>query len=216
MGGGQGYLLVGVLGALVGGAELAARYRDDPGRSLFRPAAIVYILVNVAGSLLALYAIRALEWDFGVERGPGRSLVQVLIAGVGAITLFRTKLFSAAVRGETHAWGPSRLLDLLLGVSDREIDRDQARTRSQVVAEVMAQVSFAKAYAVLPTYALGLLEGTSDEEQEELGRDVKALVEDTTMDDASKAQALGIAVIRLTGPDLLRQAVTALGNSIRR
>lgn len=216
MSGWPGYLVVGLLGALVGAAEIAARYRDTPGRSLVRPAAAMYIGVNGAGSVLALFTIRTLGWDFGVEAASGRHLVQVLVAGLGAIALFRTKLFSAAYRDETHPWGPSRLLELLLGVSDREIDRNQARTRSEVVAEVMSGVSFSKAYAILPTYALGLLEGTSDEEQRRLAADVKALVEDSTMDDASKAQALGVALIRLTGPDLLRQAVTALGDSIRR
>lgn len=216
MAGGLGYLFVAFLGTLVGVAELAARYRDDPARSLRRPAALLYVTVNTAGSLLALAGVRAFGWDFGVEQASAREFVQVLVAGLGALTLFRTKLFSAAYRDETHSWGPSRLLELLLGVSDREIDRDQASMRSRVVAEVMSEVSFAKAYAILPTYALGLLEGSSDEEQRRLAADVKALVDDATMDDASKAQALGVAIIRLTGPDLLRQAADALGGSIRR
>jgi len=216
MSGWPGYLVVGLLGVVVGAAELAARYRDDPGRSLRRPPAAVYIAVNAAGSLLALFTIRTFGWDFGVESASGRNLVQVFIAGFGAIALFRTKLFSAAYRDEAHAWGPSRLLELLLGVSDREIDRGQASTRSEVVAELMSDVSFSKAYAILPTYALGLLEGASEEEQLRLAADVKALVDDTTMDDASKAQALGVALIRVTGPDLLRQAVNALHESIRK
>lgn len=209
------YLLVALLGTIVGATELAARYRDDPGRSLLRPAAALYIATNAAGSLFALYAIRALNWDFGVEDASGEALVQVLVGGLGAIALFRTKLFTAAYRDESHAWGPSRLLEQLLSVSDRSVDRGQAQTRSAIVADVMAPISFEKAYSVLPTYALGLLEGTSAEDQSRLAADVKALLEDNTMDDPSKAQALGVALIRLTGPELLRQAVTALGASIR-
>ena len=215
MSGVAGYVVVALLGAVVGGAELASRYRDDIGRSLVTPAAAAYVAANAGGSLAALYAARTLDWDFGVGAGAGQDLVRTAVAGLGALALFRTKLLSASFRGETHAFGPSRLLEQLLAVSDREIDRRQADARSRAAAEAMAGVSFAKAYGLLPAYVMGLLESVAEEDQERLSGEVEALFSDRTMDDAGKAAMLGVAVIRLAGPDLLRQAVTALGPSIR-
>ncbi len=79
----------------------------------------------------------------------------------------------------------------------------------------MSRVSFAKAYVILPTYLLGILDNVSKEDQERLADDVKALTDDRTIDDKAKALALGVAVIRLAGPNLLREAVVALGDSIQ-
>jgi hypothetical protein len=209
-----GYLVVAFLGGLVGATELANRYRDDPLHSVLTPAAAIYIIVNAGASASALYIVRAFGWDFG-NTGESRDLMQILVAGLGSIALFRTKLFSAAYRGETYAWGPSRLLEQLLSISDRQVDRRQAKERSATVSEVMAGVSFKMAIAVLPAHALGLLENATVEDQKRLADDIKSLREDTFMDDASKAQLLGMAIIRLTGPILLRQAVNALGDSIK-
>lgn len=209
------YALVGLTGSLVGGAELASRYSDEPLKCLTRPAALTYVAVNAAGSLLALYAIRVFGWGFGTKPGDGRMLTQVLIAGAGALTLLRTRLLSASDQAGSSTPGPSRLLEQLLRLSDRQSDRQQASDRTAVVSEVMSRVSFAKAYVILPTYLLGILDNVSKEDQERLADDVKALTDDRTIDDKAKALALGVAVIRLAGPNLLREAVVALGDSIQ-
>jgi hypothetical protein len=174
----------------------------------------MYILVNCVASVSALYVVRTFNWDFGVT-GSARGLVQALVAGLGSIALFRTKLFTAAYRGESHAWGPSRLLEQLLEISDREVDRRQAEQRSLTIRRLMVDLSFVKASRVLPAHALGLLENASDEAQKRLAADVKALIDDTDMDNAAKVKMLGIAVIRLTGPTLLDQAVNDVLESIR-
>lgn len=211
-----GYVFAGAVGALVGAAELAYRYRDDPSRSLRRFAAVLYVAVNGAASVGALYVIGQFDWDFGQDEPSQKALVQTLVAAFGAIALFRTKLFSAAQGEESTSWGPSRLLEMLLEISDRSLDRNQATTRSQQVAEIMAPVSFAKAFNILPVYVMSLLERVDEEEQVRLAADVKALADDTTMDDGVKALALGAAVMRLSGPDVLRQAVAGLGDAICR
>lgn len=93
MRGNVGYVIVGVLGALVGMTEIASRYRDNPVRSLSQPGALLYVLVNAGGSVSALFIIRAFGWDFGFDRGPERDLARGMIAGLGALALFRTRLF---------------------------------------------------------------------------------------------------------------------------
>jgi hypothetical protein len=215
MGHAAGYVVAVLFGVVVGATEIAYRYRDSPGRSVLQPGGIAYTLVNGAASGGALYVIRAFGWTFGAHGRSSVDLLRVLVAGLGAVALFRTKLFSAATKGgETFSWGPSRLLEQLLAISDTVVDRKQAEQRSRDVAEIMSNVSFDKAHSSLPTYALGLLENTSADEQARLAQDVGALLQDQTMSDELKSQQLGVALIRLTGPDLLRQAVTALGASI--
>jgi hypothetical protein len=78
----------------------------------------------------------------------------------------------------------------------------------------MAPVVFKLAYKALPAHALGLLENPSREEQQRLTADVQALWADRTIDQAVKSQLLGVAVMRVTGPDLLKDAVEALGDAI--
>jgi hypothetical protein len=209
-----GYVATGVLGALVGASEIAFRYRDRPGAALLRVASIAYALINAAASAGALYVARVFGWDFGAHSTSSRDLLRVLLCGFGALALFRTKLFSAAVEGKTISFGPSHVLEQLLGLIDTQVDRWQAANRSQTVSEAMDGVDFDKAYASLPTYALGLLENADAEEQKRLGEDVAALLKATTMDSAMKSQQLGVAVIRVTGPVLLRRAVVALSPGI--
>lgn len=216
MKGNVGYVAVALLGALVGLTEVLSRYRDDPFRSLASVGALTYIAVNAGGSLFALYAIRVFGWNFGFDSGGSRDLGRVLFAGFGALALFRTKLFTAAVKGESVSFGPSRILEQLLAISDRQVDRKQGILRSRTAAIEMRDVSFQKAFGSLPVYVLGLLENCSEDEQKRLALDVSKLLETTTMDDTSKAQALGVAVMRLIGPELFKQSVKALGPSIKR
>jgi hypothetical protein len=211
-----GYLVVGLLGATVGGVELAKRYRDDPMRSIRKPAALFYLLINIMASIAALSLLRVFHWDLGLN-GLQREVAQILVAGVGALTLFRAKLFSPAYRGETFRWSPGGILEQLLAVADDQVDRDQAVRRATVAREVMRTVSFERAAVPLPAYALALRERASEEDQRRLGDDVRSLVEaGPAMTDPVKAQLLGIAVMRFTGPVLLEAAVQGLGDEIAR
>lgn len=215
MSGWVGYLVASLIGVLVGGTEIAYRYRDNPGWSVLQPGGFLYTVVNGAASGFALYVIRAFGWTFSAKSGSSQDLLRVLIAGLGAVALFRTKFFSASTKdGQSISWGPSSLLEQLLAISDTLANRSQAAQRSRSVSTTMFNVSFEKARSALPTYALGLLERAPAAEQTRLAADVKALADDQTMSDAIKAQQLGVALIRLTGSALLQQAVFALGASI--
>lgn len=211
-----GYVVAGILAGAVGAGELSSRYRDDPGTSVLQVAALLYVGVNAVAAMGALYIVRTLGWSFGTPRGSQRDLLQVMVSGLGALTLFRTKLFTASFKDDAHAWGPSRLLEQLLGLADRQMDRRQAAERSRTASSAMADVSFEKAQSLLPSHAIALLEGVTDEDQERLAADVAALQADQTLSDEAKAQLLGIAVIRLTGCELFENSIRDLGPLIRR
>jgi hypothetical protein len=208
------YAAAGALAALVAVAEIANRYRDRPAAALRQPYALLYIAVNVIGAAIALYVVRVFGWTLGVPDA-ALPVAQVLVAGLSALALFRLQFFSASQNKESVSFSPARLLEQLLAVSDREVDRDQATRRVETVRETMRGISFAKASRALPAYALGLLENVDADDQEKLGADVGELIANKDMTDEVKVQLLGIAVIRVTGPELLRNAIDGLGDAIK-
>jgi len=61
------YAATGLFGAAVGGCELIGRYRDAPFEAMRNPAAMAYIAINAAASMLAYAVILTMDWRFGVS-----------------------------------------------------------------------------------------------------------------------------------------------------
>jgi hypothetical protein len=112
---------VGGFSGLVGYAELAQRYRDDPARMFASSPTAIYCVVNIAAGVGAFALVRAFRvFD---PATPHAAIYGVLLASFGAIAFFRTSLFTARV-GDTNAdIGPATLLKALLEASDRMINR---------------------------------------------------------------------------------------------
>lgn len=103
------YVAVALLGGLVGAGELSSRYRDAPGRALYTRPVLFYILLNIAASVIALALTHTFGWTFGASGKPGDATVrwtQVLVAGIGAMALFRTSLFTVRAGDRDIAVGP--------------------------------------------------------------------------------------------------------------
>lgn len=107
------FAAVAILGALVGGGELVSRYRDAPARALYNWPAAIYVALNIAASVAALELIRIYDWKFGVTAG-GEALrwTRVAVAGVGAMGLFRTSLFTVHAGDRDIGVGPSSFLQI--------------------------------------------------------------------------------------------------------
>jgi len=215
MSGWMGYVVVALLATLVSVGELTQRYRDKPFKAIRRPPAVLYALVNIAASMGALYAIRLFGWSFNISPATAVPLVQVLVAGISALALFRLKLFTASAGKESISFAPTRLLEQLLDVADRQIDRGQATDRAALVQEFAEGLSFSRSAAALPAMALALLEHVDAQQQKDLGDDVKTLIEDNAVDEDVKLRLLVTAILRVTGPDVVRTAIDALGDTIR-
>ena len=139
-------LWVALLGGLVGTGELITRYRDAPTAVLRSAAALFYIALNALAAILALAMVRAFGLDFGLPADSTvRSWVQVLAAGFSALAVLRMSFFTLRAGDQDIGIGPSSLLQILLGASDRAVDRMRARARATEVAHIMAGVVFAKA-----------------------------------------------------------------------
>ena len=206
------YLLVVCLGSLVGMAELIARYRDAPFQAVRTLSAVVYIGVNGIASAVALILIRVFDWDFD-HSGDAKRLIQVLVAGFGAIALFRSSLFIVRAGDQDIGVGPSSFLQVILGAADRSVDRLRAKDRAAAVGDVMRNVAFSKALVALPAFCLALMQNVNADDQAALGRDVDAL-RSGEMDDRAKVLNLGLILMNLVGPHVLELAVQTLGKVI--
>lgn len=209
------YLIVVALGCLVGATELISRYRDRPASLLRVPGAWVYVLINGGAAAGALLVIHTFGWKFGVHPGDGIVTTQVLVAGLGSLLVFRSALFTVRVGDEDVAVGLSTLLSSLLTAADRGVDRQQAKTRSGDAGRIMAGISFHKSKLALPTYCLGLLQNVSAEDQADLRTAVDALAS-SEMTDGQKSLNLGLLLMNVAGPDVVKAAVDTLFDEIRR
>ena len=211
------YAAVFLLGALVGTAELASRYRDAPHSALYTRPAVLYVALNVAASLLALQVVHVYGWSFtpagSSGAGSGR-LTQILVAGVGAMAVFRTSLFTVRAGDRDIGVGPGSFLQIFRDAADREVDRVRAEARGKRVGQLMDGIDYRKASDGLVPYCLALMQNVSDEEQQKLERSVDLLDKDET-DAAVKVRILGLHLMNVVGPDVLTAAVDALRDQMK-
>lgn len=207
------FAAVAVLGALVGGAELASRYRDAPWKALYTWPALVYIALNLAASALALALIQGYDWKFGAT-GSSLRWTQVLVAGVGAMALFRTSLFTVRAGDHDIGVGPGSFLQIFREAADRAVDRVRAGARGLAVGKLMEGIDYRKASEGLIPYCLALMQNVPDDEQKKLLQAVDLLNKEQ-IDDAIKVRILGLHLMNVVGPDVLTAAVEALRNQMK-
>jgi hypothetical protein len=203
---------VGAGSGLVGYAELAQRYRDDPARLFAAAPTTIYVCVNLAAGIGAFALVRA----FGVfdHSKPHATIYEVLLAGFGAIAFFRSSLFTARVGDANVDIGPSTLLKSLLEASDRMINRSQASDRADDATTIMAGVKFMKARAALPTLCFTIVENVTDEDQKRIAAQINALIPGAELTEEQCSVILGVYLIRVVGPAVLARAKNALGTTI--
>ena len=208
------YLVVALIGILVGITELINRYRDAPSSTLTSAPAFLYLGLNALASLTALLLTETFKIDFGLGATENLAWIQVLASGFSAMAIFRSSFFVVRVGDQDIGIGPSSLLQIVLGSVDRAVDRVRARNRAEEVAKIMKDISFKKAYPALSAYCLALMQNLSEEDQDLLGEDLKALAK-APMDEEIKVLNMGLALMNAVGPNVLRVAVETLSSRIK-
>jgi hypothetical protein len=203
------YLIAGLLGGLLGAAELLSRYRDKPSLLLRVPATWAYVLVNFAAALAAFLVIQRFGWDFGQSAG-ALVATQVLVAGLGSAALFRSSLFMVKVGVDTVGVGPNVVLASLLDAADRAVDRAQAERRLATVTRVMAEFDFEAGHNDLVTACLGAAANVSSADALSLRDSVTALAGSDATTAKGKNLTLGLLIIDVVGAEVLEAAVTSL------
>ncbi|NIV14805.1 MAG: hypothetical protein GWN62_27090, partial [Aliifodinibius sp.] len=118
------YLIVVLLGMLVGLVEIISRYQDEPFQTVKSWPGLVYMLLNGTVAATALWLIRLFGWNFlpATLDAPTPEIerwTQVMISGLGAMALFRSSLFNLGMGDTKVSVGPSAVLDILLNTIDK-------------------------------------------------------------------------------------------------
>ena len=128
-------VLAFLCGGSVGMTEISSRYRDEQMKAILSPDGLVYILCNGAISTFALILVfhfsHTLE-AFAAFRN--NSLPAAIAAGFGATAIMRARF--AVVKGadgKDISIGPDIVINLLLAMIDRRIDRWRAARRQEIV-----------------------------------------------------------------------------------
>lgn len=211
------FVVAAALGALVGGGELVSRYRASPWTVVQRPPGVLYLALNSGASLAALAATRGFAWNFGfdpVSEADALLWTQVVVAGTGALALFRSSLFTVRVGDDDVAVGPITFLQVILSALDREVDRTEARARSAKLAALMRPIDFEKAKVALPAYCLALMQNVTQQEQDSLAGAI-AGVDEIDSSNLIKVTLLGTELLNLVGDGVLVAAIEALGDDIK-
>lgn len=203
------YTIAAALGAVVSSGEIVARYRDEPWDTLRSLPAIFYMLINALAAMGALTIVRTFGINFGASE-TNTPLIQVIVAGLGAMMVFRSAFFTMRVGDQDVAVGAASFLQVMLDAVDREVDRRRAILRADRVRRIMEGIAFEKALTALPTYSIALMQNMEDDDQKKLLDDLNKLSAFPDFDDAVKSQILGLAVMNYLGEDVLQASVDAL------
>ena len=199
------------LSALLAISELVTRYRDDPTAAVLSTPAVVYVAVNVAAALGALYLIHVFGLSFGAK-GTAREVTQVLVAGLGSAALFRTSLFNVSVGDEIIGIGPSAILSIILAAADRAVDRQRAVIRAVRAEELMKGISFSKNADELLAYCVATLQNVAPSEAKAIENRISDLQnsKNDNISDTIKSYILGLDLLTLVGDQVLEQATVQI------
>jgi len=161
----------------------------------------------------ALGLIQNYDWRFGATGEAAIRWTRALVAGIGAMALFRSSLFTVRAGDRDIGVGPAGLLQIFLGAADRGVDRRRAQSRASKVAALMKDVDYTKARRPLPAFCLALMQNVPSEEQQELAKAL-AVLDQSDVTPSIKSRLLGLEVMNVVGEDVLKQAVDSLGDEI--
>lgn len=203
------YLAVGALGAMIGFVEILSRYKDAPFKVSFSLPGVFYLLINALASVIALWAIRLFGISFTDNPNWTAEMVrwlQVGVAGLASMTLFRSALFTFRIGDQDVSVGPNAILQVLLVAVDKEVDRMRGAIRAKIVEDAMKDITFEEAITNLPPVVLALMQNLSDKDKKEILDSVKIALESKAPERA-RIMTLGLNMINVVGEDILKAAI---------
>src|SRR5205823_13773847 len=163
--------------------------------------ALFYHLLNGAISAFALFVLKT----FGTEP-PANSqdkLKLVLIAGLGAMFVMRSKLFNLKIGGQDVALGPEQIINVFFNFMEDAIDRVRAQSRIEFIRDLhLSDADFEK----LRDYSLSMLRSAQAISLEEMNkcRDDIDKLREIEGAPALRSYALGFLLLNRMGEDFVR------------
>jgi hypothetical protein len=207
------------LGLCLGAAEMMGRYRDEPTKIFQATAAWYYLGVNGALAAISLYLIREFGLSFIPETTGGPEIrdttqaariYDVLLAGFGGAAFFRSSIMKTKIGDADVSIGPAIVIDTLLKVTDREVDRFRAEQRARRISPLMKGVSLREAIDVVVPFCTALMQNLNAAEREALRKDARSIASETSVDSATKPMLVGLMLVGLVGFGVLEQAIKIL------
>jgi tetratricopeptide (TPR) repeat protein len=198
------FLIVTVLSVLLAGSELGMRYRDDPLSAVRSPPGLLYLALNAMAAIAAMALINVFDWRFGLPPNASPTQLQVtriLVAGLGSAALFRTSLFIVRQGDHNIGIGPAGVLDALLSLTEREVDRRRAVARLH--DDVLEGLSFEQHAKDLTALCTTALQNLNYESAQRLGEQLASLRADKNLSDWAKLTQYGLELRNLVGEKAL-------------
>jgi len=208
------FLVVILLGMLVGFIEIVSRYQDDPFRTALTWPALFYMLVNALVAAAALWTVRLFGWTF-LPAGSANPEVsrwsEVIVSGLGAMAIFRSALFVIGKEDQEVSIGPNAILQIMLNTIDKEVDRHRGQERAKIVKEIMEHVDFDDAVRDLTVLSKALMQNLEAKDNVKIDEARKQIEIIAEIDPDVKKYLLGLRIIDVVGEDILRQAIQIRG-----
>lgn len=208
------YAIVAGLGAAVGAVELAGRYRYAPVRAVFTFSAFVYVFINLIAALAAYFILTdggfTVAWNGDHKNDPAKATKDILVASFGAAFVMRSSLFRVKIGDGEVGIGPSAILDTLLLVADRGVDRAEAEERAQEVSRLTIGIHADRVADTLTEYALSLMQNVPLSDRIRIRKEIDDIVASKVINPAVKADVAALTLANIVGLSVLAAAVTAL------
>lgn len=203
------WLWPGLIGLTVGLSELLNRYKSF--EKLFNGYSIIYIMINFGASVFAYYIIHIYDIKLG-DIGKNE-LGYIIVAGVGAMAFLRSSFFNYKTGNDkVIEVGPAAFLEIFLNAAQRQFDQVLSDKNLTEMESTMNGINFVSASKDLPIIILSSMRVLTAGEQKELSDEILKLVNDTNTTIEVKNIALGVILLKYTGMDLLKKAVSILRN----
>ena len=209
------YLIVMLLGSLVGFVEIISRYPDAPFKTAITWPGLLYMSVNAVVATTALWLIR-LYGGGALAPGGGTNpeierWTQVFVAGLGAMAIFRSSLLMVGKEGDEVSIGPNAVLKILLSAIDKEVDRFRGQERAQSVKMIMESIDYEDAIQDLTVVSKALMQNLSEEDSKKIDEAKKKFEILTDLDAGTRKYLLGLHIMDVVGEDILRQSINIRG-----
>ena len=199
--GGPLYFYVFLLGMITAFAEIIGKFRDEPLKSLQTPQAVLYHLLNGA---ISVFALKVYYLTFGEPATQMDQIKAVTTAGFGSMLLMRSKFFNAKVGDQDISFGPEQIIKVFLSFMERAIDRVRAQSRVEFVRAKFTNLRFetVKPYCDSMLDAAQLLD-----DRDALGKALKEIGGDGTLDTQLKSYRLGFLLLDRMGEDFVSKLI---------
>ena len=197
-----------LVGVAAGAVEILQRYRDAPFRAVFNAWGIGYVALNAVVSYGAFWVLY--HWiGSSPSEASGQSPTVHLMglaagAGFGGAALIRARLASIRLpNGQEFGFGPVIVIETLMTVVDRQLDRQLATERYRTVHELMEGIDFERAKKRLPRKLFLAMQSVPEEEATQVTRPIDEIDRMEDLDSQDKSYLLGYYLLDLVGRELL-------------